>query len=47
MNHRDEQIIKNIVVHKYQTLKMRDVYQTVMVDFIELKRLLEEIRKDL
>lgn len=34
---------RDIAAHKYQTLKMRDVYQTVTTDFIELKKLLEGI----
>ena len=34
---------RDIAAHKYQTLKMEDVYQTVKQDFPELKKLLENI----
>ena len=34
---------RDIAAHKYQTLKMGDVYQTVTTDFDELKKLLENI----
>ena len=34
---------RDIAAHKYQTLKMEDVYQTVTEDFIELRKLLTAI----
>ena len=34
---------RDIAAHKYQTLKMEDVYQTVTGDFIELRKLLTAI----
>lgn len=37
---------RDIAAHKYQTLKMEDVFQTVMVDFPELKTNLDKIMKD-
>lgn len=37
---------RDIAAHKYQTLKMEDVFQTVTVDFPNLKRDLDKILKD-
>ena len=34
---------RDIAAHKYQTLKMEDVYQTVIQDFPELRKLLLNI----
>lgn len=34
---------RDIAAHKYQTLKMEDVYQTVTGDFLELRKLLTAI----
>ena len=34
---------RDIAAHKYQTLKMEDVYQTVIQDFPELRKLLLSI----
>lgn len=34
---------RDIAAHKYQTLKMEDVYQTVTQDFPELRKLLTDI----
>lgn len=36
---------RNIAAHKYQTLKMGDVFQTVTSDFEELKQLLLDVLK--
>ena len=36
---------RDIAAHKYQTLRMEDVYETVTVDFEDLKRMLEDIIK--
>ena len=36
---------RDIAAHKYQTLKMKDVYKTVMNDFPTLKAEIEEILK--
>lgn len=36
---------RDIAAHKYQTLKMDDVYQTVRVDFPQLKTNLKDILK--
>ena len=35
--------IRDITAHRYQTLRMEDVYQTVRVDFIEIEKQLKEI----
>lgn len=35
--------MRDIAAHKYQTLRMEDVYQTATVDFSMLKGLLESI----
>lgn len=37
---------RDIAAHKYQTLKMEDVFQTVTIDFPNLKRDLDKIMKD-
>ena len=34
---------RDIAAHKYQTLRMEDVYETVVSDFPDLKRQLERI----
>ncbi|MBQ6539739.1 MAG: DUF86 domain-containing protein [Oscillospiraceae bacterium] len=34
---------RDIAAHKYQTLRMEDVYETVLTDFPELKKNIEEI----
>ncbi len=34
---------RDIAAHKYQTLRMEDVYETVSSDFPELKRQIEQI----
>lgn len=34
---------RDIAAHKYQTLRMADVYFTVMNDFPELKQMIEDI----
>lgn len=34
---------RDITAHKYQTLKMEDVYQTVIYDFPELRKLLVDV----
>ncbi len=36
---------RDIAAHKYQTLKMKDVYKTVIEDFPELSGNIEEILK--
>ena len=35
--------MRDLAVHKYQTLRMEDVYQTAKVDFPQLKMQLENI----
>ena len=35
--------MRDLAAHKYQTLRMEDVYNTVKNDFPELQKLLEEI----
>lgn len=35
--------MRDIAAHKYQTLRMEDVYYTMKVDLVELKKQLEEI----
>ena len=37
---------RDIAAHKYQTLKMNDVYKTVIEDFPELKKNIENILKE-
>lgn len=34
---------RDVAAHKYQTLRMEDVYETVMADFPSLKEQIEEI----
>lgn len=38
--------MRDITAHKYQTLRMEDVYYTVQRDFVMLKKQLEEICLD-
>lgn len=38
--------MRDLAAHKYQTLRMEDVYNTVIVDFLALKRDLEQVLKD-
>ncbi len=38
---------RDIAAHKYQTLRMEDVYETVAADFPALKELIEQIIKGL
>lgn len=35
--------MRDIAAHKYQTLRMEDVYYTMKVDLVELKKQLKEI----
>ena len=35
--------MRDLAAHKYQTLRMEDVYNTAKIDFPELKRLLEAL----
>lgn len=35
--------MRDLAAHKYQTLRMEDVYSTVKTDFPELNRMIEEI----
>ena len=35
-----------MAAHKYQTLRMEDVYQTAVADLPELKKQLEDILKE-
>lgn len=35
--------MRDITAHRYQTLRMEDVYETVVNDFTEIKKLLEKI----
>ena len=35
--------MRDIAAHKYQTLRMEDVYYTVQRDFPDLRKLLKEI----
>lgn len=35
--------IRDIAAHKYQTLRMEDVYNTVVMDFSDLKRQIKDI----
>ena len=35
--------MRDITAHKYQTLRMEDVYYTITVEFIELKKQLNKI----
>lgn len=37
------ELVKNVTAHKYQTLRMEDVYTTVKEDFVTLKKLLKTI----
>lgn len=37
---------RDIAAHKYQTLKMEDVYQTVTEDFPELRKLLVNVLQE-
>lgn len=37
---------RDIAAHKYQTLKMEDVYQTVTEDFPKLRNLLENVLQE-
>ena len=37
---------RDIAAHKYQTLRMEDVYETVQTDFPTLKAQLEEIMRE-
>lgn len=37
--------MRDIAAHKYQTLRMEDVYNTVRIDFPVLKKQLEELIK--
>ena len=39
--------MRDIAAHKYQTLRMEDVYYTVRREFPELKKMLDEILKSL
>lgn len=38
--------MRDIAAHKYQTLRMEDVYNTMVDDFSDLKEKLENINKD-
>ena len=38
---------RDIVAHKYQTLQMEDVYETVTTDFPELKAMIEAFLKEI
>lgn len=38
--------MRDIAAHKYQTLRMEDVYNTVHDDFVVLKKQLEELLKN-
>lgn len=39
--------MRDMVAHKYQTLRMEDVYQTAKVDFLTLRIQLKEILENL
>jgi uncharacterized protein with HEPN domain len=39
--------MRDLTAHKYQTLKMEDVYDTVKTDFPELKIELEKVLEEL
>ena len=36
-------LVRDLTAHKYQTLRMEDVYNTVIVDFGSLKKQLENV----
>ncbi len=38
--------LRDLAAHKYQTLRMEDVYNTAKIDFADLKIQLEKILKD-
>lgn len=39
--------MRDLTAHKYQTLRMEDVYDTVKTDFPELKKELEKVLEEL
>ena len=38
--------MRDIAAHKYQTLRMEDVYNTARIDFTELRNLLQTVLKE-
>lgn len=39
--------MRDLTAHKYQTLRMEDVYNTAKIDFPELKAALQQVLKEL